>query len=107
MYGYNEASNEVMTGRFIGYGSRVQNIEALMLSFDFAFDILKVDRIIMAALEKNNIMLGIQKKFGVEFSHRERCDEFGCDNLYSVLTRAAYSLSRPKISALIDRFANR
>lgn len=107
VYDYNETRNEVKTGRFIGYGSQIQNIEALVLSFDFAFDILKVDRIVMAALENNKMMLGIQKKFGVEFTHRERCEEFGCDNLYSVLTRAAYALSRPNVSTLIDRFANR
>ena len=107
VYNYNKEEKTVETGRFIGYGSQVQNIEALMLSFDFAFDVLKVDRIEMSTLENNDVMLGIQKKFGVAFTYRDRYDEFEYDNLHSVLTREAYAASRPKISALIDRFANR
>ena len=85
----------------------MQNIEALMLSFDFAFDIMKVDRIVMSALENNNVMLGIQKRFGVEFTYRDRYEGLEYDNLHSVLTREAYAISRPKVEALISRFANR
>lgn len=107
VYNYNKERNEVETGRFIGYGSQVQNIEALMLSFDFAFDIMEVDRIVMSALENNNVMLGIQKRFGVEFTYRDRYEGLEYDNLHSVLTREAYAISRPKVEALISRFANR
>ena len=104
---YDAEKKETESGRFMGFGSQVQNIEALKLSFDFAFDELGVDRIIMSALENNSVMLGIQKRFGVEFTHREPCEGFEFDNLFSVLTREAYAVSKPKIEALIDRFANR
>ena len=107
VYNYDKEKNEVETGRFIGYGSQVQNIEALMLSFDFAFDYMKVDHIVMSALENNDVMLGIQKRFGVEFTYRDRYEGLDHDNLHSVLTREAYAISRPKVSALIDRFAGR
>ncbi len=107
IYNYDKEKGEVESGRFLGYGSQVQNVEALMLSCDFAFDVLKVDRILMSTLENNHVMLGIQKRFGVEFTYRDRYEEFEYDNLHSVLTKEAYSISRPKVQALIDRFANR
>lgn len=107
VYNYNKEMNEVETGRFIGYGSQVQNIEALMLSFDFAFDFMQVDRIVMSALENNSVMLGIQQRFGVEFTYRDRYEGLEFDNIHSVLTREAYAISRPRVEALINRFANR
>ena len=61
----------------------------------------------MSALENNEGMLGIQKNFGVENTHREKAAGFEYDNLYSVLTKEAYQKTRPKIEALIRRFAGR
>ncbi len=107
VYNYDKDKNEVETGRFIGFGSQVQNMEALLLSFDFAFDYMKVERVVMSALENNNVMLGIQKRFGVEFTYRDRYEGINYDNLHSVLTKEAYAVSRPKVSNLINRFANR
>ena len=107
VYNFNHEKNEVETGRFIGYGSPVQNIEALKLSFDFAFDVLNVDHVVMSALENNDVMLGIQKRFGVVFTYRDRYEGLDYDNLHSVLTREAYAVSKPKVEALIKRFANR
>ena len=107
IYNFDHKKNEVETGRFIGYGSQVQNIEALKLSFDFAFDVLNADHIVMSALENNDVMLGIQKRFGAVFTYRDRYEELDYDNLHSVLTRDAYAVSRPKVEVLIKRFANR
>lgn len=107
VYNYNREKNEIETGRFIGYGSQVQNIEALKLGFDFAFDILNVDRVVMSALENNSVMLSIQKRFGVEFTYRDRYEGLEYDNIHSVLDRKVYAEVKPKIEALISRFAGR
>lgn len=107
IYNYNPKENVIETGRYIGFGSQIQNIEALYLSFDFAFDILCVKEIVMSVLEINKGMYSIQKKFGVVETHRIYNEEFGCDSIYSVLTREAYAISRPKVQALVKRFANR
>ena len=107
MYNHNPEARTIESGRFIGYGSQVQNIEALVLSFDFAFDVLQVEKVIMSALESNTQMLSIQKKFGVEFTHREPCEGMEYDNLFSVLTREGYAVSKPKVESLIARFAGR
>lgn len=107
IYNFDHNKNEVETGRFIGYGSQIQNIEALKLGFDFAFDFLKVDRVIMSALENNSMMLSIQKRFGVEFTYRDRYEGLEYDNIHSVLSLDAYQRNKPKIEALIKRFAYR
>jgi RimJ/RimL family protein N-acetyltransferase len=107
VYKYDPEKKTVETGRFIGFGSQVQNIEALKLSFDFAFKELGVNEIIMSALENNTVMLGIQKRFGVEFTYREPCKGMDSDSLYSKLTKEAYEVSKPKIELLIQRFAGR
>lgn len=107
VYNYCPEKKEVETGRFIGYGSQVQNIEALKLSFDFAFDVLKVERVVMSALENNTVMLGIQKKFGVEFTYTDRYEGLEFDNIHSVLTKENYKKTKGKVEALIKRFADR
>lgn len=107
VYNFDREKNEIETGRFIGYGSQVQNIEALKLSFDFAFDVLQVSQIVMSALENNQTMLGIQKRFGVTFTYRDRYESLDYDNIHSVLTRDAYGITKPKVEALIQRFAGR
>lgn len=107
VYDYDPVTNTVETGRFISYGSQVQSIEALLLSFDFAFDVLGVEAIRMSVLSDNANMKGIQERFGVEVVKVEESPEFQCDTIYSVLTPDSYCRTRPKIMALIDRFAVR
>jgi RimJ/RimL family protein N-acetyltransferase len=107
VYDYDPDKKVVETGRFMNFGSQVQGIEALCLSFDFAFDVLGVDHIIMSALEENTNMRGIQDRFGVKVTHYIYNPEFGCHSVYSVLTREAFAQSRPKVMALVDRFASR
>ena len=107
LYNYDASKKEVESGRFVGFGSQVQNMEALLLSCDFAFDVLKVETINMAALENNSVMLGIQKKLGVVFTYKDKPEGMNDYNLHSYLTREAYLSSRPRAQQLIDRFANR
>lgn len=107
VYNYDPENNTYESGRLIGYGTQFQNIEAMMLCFDFAFDVLGATGVTMSALENNSGMLSIQQRFGVEFTHRDRYEDMPADSLYSILTKEAYAVSRPKVSALIERFAGR
>lgn len=107
VYDFDPITNSVETGRFISFGNQVQSIEALLLSFDFAFDFMGVDSIRMSVLSENSNMRGIQERFGVVVTGVEPSDEFQCDTIYSVLTREAYAQTRPKIMFLIERFACR
>lgn len=107
LYNYDPKKNEIESGRFVGFGSQVQNMEALILSCDFAFDILKVKIINMAALETNTVMLGIQKKLGVVFTYKDIPAGMKDYNLHSYLTKDSYLTAKPKVLSLIERFANR
>lgn len=107
VYDFDPDTNSVETGRFISYGSQIQSIEALLLSFDFAFDVLGVQKIRMSVLSDNTNMKGIQERFGVTVTDVEKSAEFQCDTIYSVLTPDIYARARPKIIALIERFASR
>lgn len=107
VYDFNPETNTVETGRFISFGSQVQSIEALLLSFDFAFDVLGVEKIRMSVLSDNANMKGIQERFGVIVVKAEKSPEFQCDTIYSILTREGYAQTRSKIVSLIERFADR
>ncbi len=107
VYEYDPETGHVETGRFMCFGSQLQSVEALMLSFDFCFDVLGVDEIVMSALSENTNMRGMQDRFGVRVTHSIYQPEFGCESVYSVLTKEAYAKTRPGISSLIDRFAER
>lgn len=107
IYDYDPVKNTVESGRFIGYGTQVQNIEALVLSLDFAFDVLGVAVVTMSALENNTGMVSIQKKFGVEFTHRDKLPGMEEYSLFSILTKERYAETKPGIDKLIERFAGR
>lgn len=107
IYNYNPEQKTVESGRFIGYGNQIQNIEALYLGFDFAFDYLKVEKVIMSALERNEGMISIQKSLGVKEFKRDYLRDFGCDNVYFELSKENYYKKRNKIVALISRFVGR
>jgi RimJ/RimL family protein N-acetyltransferase len=108
LYHYDPDRKEIESGRFLSYGSQLQNIEALMLGFKFAFDILQVDKIRMAALETNTGMLSIQKRIGAVFTgERSYVTGMGCDNIFSELYREKYEKEKASIIQLIDRFAIR
>lgn len=107
VYNYDANENTVESGRFIGYGSPVQNVEALKLSFDFAFEELGVSKIRMTALENNAVMLGIQEKFGAQFTHRELVEDLNKYCICSELTRESYIKSKTRIESLIKRFSGR
>lgn len=107
IYAHDPEAKTVESGRFIGYGTQVQNIEAMVLSLDFAYDILGVDVVKMGVMENNTGMVSIQKKFGVEFTGREEVPGMDGYNLTSVLSKEKYAQTKPGIEALINRFANR
>lgn len=107
LYNYDPQKKEIESGRFVGFGSQVQNIEALILSCDFAFNELNVETINMAALENNSVMLGIQRKLGVVFTFKEKLEGIEAENIHSYLTKEEYLKSKVKIDKLISRFGQR
>ncbi len=79
IYDFDPDRKTAESGRYLGFGSQIQNIEALCLSFDFAFKNLDVDKIKMTALEKNICMLSIQNRVGAVELFRQFNEDFGCN----------------------------
>lgn len=104
---YDLGKRTVESGRFMGFGNQIQHIEALVMGFDFAFDILNVDRVFMTVLEHNTSMHSLQQRMGARETERVFMPEFGCYSIHSELTRGDYLPAREKAEKLIGRFTGR
>lgn len=51
-------------GRWISWGNAAENLESVILSFDFAFEQLKVDYVYMRTMVDNNKVKNFWKRFG-------------------------------------------
>ena len=104
---YNVREDSAESGRTIGYGDAFQNIEAILLGFDFAFEKLQVKSIYMDAFADNSTVIGIQKQMGAMEIERNHIDGLECENIRSVLYRDVYLLHRGKVMKLIVRHADK
>ena len=107
LYHYEPDEASIESGQFISFGSQIQSMEALWLSFEFAFYTLRVNKIYMSVLEDNQTMFDIQKKFGAVPCQRRYSASFGCDSIDSVLTLKEFRKNESQIKALLDRFTER
>lgn len=101
---YNIKGNEAESGRTIGYGNPYENMEALLLGFDFAFDILGVNILNMDAMEENKSIRSIQKKIGAERVRDVYDEELGTTMVYSILRKDVYKKKRLELMKMIERY---
>lgn len=101
---YNIHGKEAESGRTIGYGNPYENMEALLLGFDFAFDILGIEYLHMDAVEGNKSIRSIQEKVGAKRVRDEYDEELGVNLIYSVLNKAVYKERRPALIKLIENY---
>ena len=104
---YNVTNDSAESGRTIGYGDAFQNMEALILGIDFAFDILGVEKVYMDAAVDNQSVRGIQIQLGAKEYKRSKLDGLEYEYVFSVLSKEDYIESRKKIMALIERHIRR
>ena len=102
---YDVTPEHATSGRTIGYGDAFQNMEALLAGFDFAFDVLGVDYILMDAAAENDSVRGIQRQIGAVEYDRRFLQDLGYEYVYSRLDRQAYAASRARIMKMIDKHA--
>lgn len=100
---YDVKDNSAESGRTIGYGDAFQNMEALLLGFDFAFDVLKVEKIFMDAAVDNHSVRGIQVQIGAIEYKRGYQDGLEYEYVFSVLSKEDYQKNRKRIMALIEK----
>ena len=89
------------SGRFMSLGNAVQNIEACMLLYDFAFEKIGVNAIENVVVSHNGKVKGMHEKFGFVFN--EKTEKCGVSVYHGILKRNAYIKQRHKISTLVDR----
>lgn len=82
-------------GRYISYGNALENIEAMVLLYDFIFEKKKLRYIIMNVDESNLKVLNIHKKFGAQYISREKMNGWISHKL--ILTKENYVLRKNKI----------
>lgn len=66
-YDINSDDYNCEVGRYLSYGDPIQNVEAILLLYDFVFDVLNLKTIIMEIDNRNKRVINMHKKFGVEY----------------------------------------
>ena len=66
IYDINISNREAEFGRWVSWGNSVQNIESVILAFDFAFENFAIDKIYMRTMYENKIVRSFWKRFGAE-----------------------------------------
>jgi RimJ/RimL family protein N-acetyltransferase len=102
---YSVTEKTAESGRTIGYGDAFQNMEALLLGIDFAFDVLGVEKVFMDAASDNSSVRGIQQQIGAVEYERRFLEDLGYEYVFSELTRENYAANREKIMKMITRHA--
>ncbi len=105
IYDVRETSAE--SGRTIGYGDAFQNMEALLLGIDFAFDVLGVETVYMDAAADNKSVRGIQQQIGAIEYKREFLEDLGYEYVFSTLQKNDYFRCKERIMHLIKRHVQR
>ena len=90
------------TGRIAMIGNAFESIEAQLLSFDFAFDILKLEKTVNYVMADNIHALRFSQMFGSQSSEPFE-DSDGNMRIDGVITKASYLKSKDKIIKMLYR----
>lgn len=99
---YNIKGEEGETGRILLLGTPLQNVEAHILGYDFAFYHCGLKKVWMTVHEKNIHTQGNLKKYGASEQFRKYDDELKCDLIYYSLTKEVYEKKKAKIMRYIE-----
>lgn len=90
------------TGRIAMIGNAFESIEAQLLSFDFAFDILKLEKTVNYVMADNIHALRFSQMFGSQSSEPFE-DSNGNMRIDGVITKGSYLKSKDKIIKMLYR----
>lgn len=100
-YDINFSDSTCEAGRYLSYGDPVQNIESMILLYDFIFNFLNLKTVIMEVDIRNKKVINIHKKFGVVY--QETLEMNGWTGKKFDLYREVYKQRRPEIVALFEK----
>lgn len=90
-------------GRYISYGSAIENVEAAVLSMEFAFNRLGMDRVMMNNDVRNEKIISFWKRFGAIYDADYDYGEWTAARY--ILTPEVFGKCRVSIDKLIDKVA--
>lgn len=99
---YNVDGDCAETGRIAMIGNAFESIEAQLLSFDFAFVILKLEKTVNYVMADNIHALRFSQMFGSQSSEPFE-DSDGNMRIDGVITKASYLKSKDKIIKMLYR----
>lgn len=99
---YDVTENSAETGRIAVIGSSFESIEAQLLSFDFAYDILKLDYTVNFVMAENVHALRFSQMFGSVSSEPYK-DSEGNVRIDGKITKESYLAAKKKIVKMIYR----
>lgn len=99
---YNVAGDCAETGRIAMIGNAFESIEAQLLSFDFAFDILGLQKTVNYVMADNIHALRFSQMFGSQSSEPFK-DSDGNMRIDGVITKVSYLKSKDRIIKMLYR----
>ena len=102
---FNAKSAEL--GRAMLVGNPIQNLEAIYLIHEFAYNDLGLDVLFTDVFEDNTSAVGVNRQVGGVVIGQEFNDEFKLNNLRFEITKENYYQKRDGIKRLVDRFGKR
>ena len=96
-----KSQNNGELGRWVSYGSSIENLESVILTHDFAFDVLGLDYVYTKTLQDNKKVVSFWKRFGgLGENNKIMC---GKTIYYNVVNRLDYKGSiRNKFVKLLE-----
>lgn len=90
-------------GRYISYGSAIENVEAAVLAMEFAFGTLGMKRVMMNNDVRNEKIISFWKRFGAVYEGEHDYGEWTAARY--ILTPEVFAGCRVSIDKLIDKVA--
>lgn len=99
---YNVGDKTAESGRFLSIGNSIQNMESLVLTYDFAFFSLNVNILNFEVYKENKKIVNMWKRLGSQITSEKIVNGF--DSFCFELTKTGYEETfRPKIVDTLNR----
>lgn len=107
VYQIDEKKHEGLLGRTLLNGNPIQNYEALIMIYEFAFYTLHLDKVKADILEENKASTGVTKHLGGREKEKIYDKELGRNMIRFEIKKDDYEKKREQLHSILDRFAGR
>lgn len=101
---YDIDGDHAESGRLASFGNPIENMEAILLNMDFAFNRLGLEYVLANTMVQNVKVVKINEKFGTVFTGKHT-DERGFEVVHGRLYKDVFNQHMPDIQNLINKAA--